>query len=76
MIASAPFATAVQMVVVARRMSTSTTLKSPVVRTSRNSPGEKQTSTDLVSCNAVILSRRKNTAPHLGWTRRDAGSGA
>ena len=67
MIASTPFPTAVQMVVVARRMSTSTTMKSPVVRTSWNSPGEKQTSTDLFSRNAVVLSCRQDTAPHLSW---------
>src|SRR5664280_705753 len=67
MIASTPFAIAVQMVVVARRMSTSTTMKSPVVRTSWNSAGEKQTSTDLVSRNTVILSWRQNTPRHLGW---------
>ena len=59
MIASTPFATAVQMVVVARRMSTSTTMKSPFVRMSWNSPGEKQTSTDLFSCNSAILSSGK-----------------
>jgi hypothetical protein len=67
MIASTPFPTAVQMVVVARRMSTSTTMKSPVVRMSWNSPGEKQTSTSLFSCKAVTLSCRQNTAMHVNW---------
>jgi len=67
MIASTPFPTAVQMVVVARRMSTSTTMKSPVVRTSWNSPGEKQTSTDLVSCNTPIpfMPTRHSYTPQL-----------
>ena len=60
MIASTPLPTAVQMVVVARRISTSTTMKSPCVAMSWNSPGEKQTSTHFFSCNFVILSYRQD----------------
>ena len=67
MIASTSFATAVQMVVVARRMSASTTANSPLVWMSWNSTGEKQTSTHRFSSTSVVLSTQNSATTYLGW---------